>query len=398
MNTSLRKTGSWIFYDFANTIFSAVVLTAFFPLYITQKTQSNWPLGVASTASMILAGLAVPLLGILSDATGKTKRYLVMATLITCFSMAALSMFVHPAFLIFIFLIAAFFYHASLVFYNSLLPVVSEPSNQGWISGLGTGLGYLGVVISVPIAHAVSESFGMRWVFSATACLFFLFSLPLFFWVPERTVENPVSFRWSLFGSQWHKLISLLKTLPSQPHVLLFFGGHFFIADALNSMIIWFMVYAREIFNPGQNALMALLIQVNLAAFGFGLFAGWITDRIGSLQTLVLCSISLIICTILLMAAPDFQTFKLSTLIFGTFAIAGIWTSGRKVVIGFAPQELVGEYFGIYGLTTKLSVIGSLSFSLLADIQGFRQALWVLLFPAAAGCAMLLGSKSLDRR
>ena len=32
---------SWALYDFANTIFSAVVLTAFFPLYFTKITGSN---------------------------------------------------------------------------------------------------------------------------------------------------------------------------------------------------------------------------------------------------------------------------------------------------------------------------------------------------------------------
>ena len=68
---------SWALYDFANTIFSAVVLTAYFPLYLTEVTGANWSLGMASSASMILAGAVVPFLGALSDRTGGAKKYLI---------------------------------------------------------------------------------------------------------------------------------------------------------------------------------------------------------------------------------------------------------------------------------------------------------------------------------
>ena len=72
-----RSLLSWASYDFANTIFSAIVLTSYFPLYLTELAGKNIYLGAASSLSMILAGLIVPFLGALSDQTGKTKVYLI---------------------------------------------------------------------------------------------------------------------------------------------------------------------------------------------------------------------------------------------------------------------------------------------------------------------------------
>jgi MFS transporter, UMF1 family len=80
-----KSLAGWSLYDFANTIFSAVVLTAYFPLYLTELAGKNWFLGAATTGSMILAGLFTPFFGALSDQTGRTKQYLVLTTLVTIF-------------------------------------------------------------------------------------------------------------------------------------------------------------------------------------------------------------------------------------------------------------------------------------------------------------------------
>ena len=88
----------------------------------------------------------------------------------------------------------------------------------------------------------------------------------------------------------------------------------------------------------------------------------------------------------------DFGVFRLVVVTAGAFAISGIWTAGRKVLLELAPKDRVGEYFGLYGLTTKISVVASLLFSVAADIHGFQSALWILVFPAVAGCACLIAS------
>jgi len=115
------------------------------------------------------------------------------------------------------------------------------------------------------------------------------------------------------------------------------------------------------------------------------------------MRTLLLAAGSLTVTLGVLASIPSFQAFAAAAITGGAFAIAGIWTAGRKVLIELAPPEKIGQYFGLYGLTTKISVLGSLIFSIIADLAGFRQALWVLVFPAAVGFAALLASHQIRK-
>ena len=387
---------SWALYDFANTIFSGIVLTLYFPLYLTRLAGANWYLGAATTASMILAGLAVPLLGAVSDETGRSKRYLIYTTLLCILLLCLLSASQNPVSLIVIFVGACFFYHASLVFYNSLLPVAAPPEKQGWASGLGTGLGYLGLVAALPIAYQVDKLFGTRAVFPMAGILFFVFSLPLFFFVPERKITSPIGVPGRQFGQlwrqEWAKLFGTIRGLGSNPRLAFFLLGNFFVVDALNSTIFWFAIYADKVFSPPKQALTVLVVTVNAAAFIFGIVCGFLTDRFGAMRTLILAAAILTVTLALLAWTDSYTGFLWMTATGGAFAIAGIWTAGRKVLLELVPAERVGEFFGLYGLTTKVSVIGSLAFSIVADLAGFRPALLLLVFPAAAGLFFLIFS------
>ena len=384
-----RPLVSWAFYDFANTIFSAIVLTAYFPLYFTELTGTNWGLGAATTAAMLLAGACTPFLGGITDRTGKTKTYLIRSTLLTLSLLALFTFIRQPLILAFIFLLACFFYHASLVFYNSLLPVAAPPEKQGFASGLGTGLGYLGVVLTLPLAHLVEQKLGVAFVFIFASILFLIFSLPLFAFVPEREVAHPSRFKAVLIKKEWKKILALFRELPQKPKLLLFLGGNFFVVDALNSGIFWLMVYTREVYGPTQEKLILFLMAINLSAFLMGILCGFLTDRLGAMKTLLLASGALACGLAALALSKTLIIFILATLSLGAFGIAGVWTSGRKVLIELAPKSQLGEYFGLYGLTTKVSILGNLAFAVVADLAGFRSALWMFVFPACVGWVFL---------
>lgn len=388
---------SWALYDFANTIFSAIVITAYFPLYLTDLAGNNTILGAATTGAMILAGLVIPFLGVLSDQTGRTKSYLIRTTLFCVTALSLIPLSKNIGALVLLYATACFFFHASLVFYNSLLPVVARPEKQGFASGLGTGLGYFGVVIALPLAHFADKHFGRPSVFWVAAVLFLFFSLPAFFFVPERTVPYPVPFRWSLWKTEWVKLFKFLKQIQNDPKLFFFFAGNFLVTDALNTMIMWVSVFAREVFHPAPGELIGMLIAINLSAFLAGILAGFLTDRIGAMRLFILSAAVLAVSVFILAMVPDFKTFVLVSVAGGAFAIAGIWTSGRKALVELAPADSLGEYFGLYGLTTKISVMGSLAFSIIADFAGFRTALKTVAFPALAGFVFLFLSSRLKK-
>ncbi len=396
MKTKL-KLYSWALYDFANTIFSAVVLTFYFPLYLTGLAGRNLQLGLATTGAMIIAGFVVPWLGALSDRTGKTKAYLIRTTFLSIVFTCLLSAFTTVPFLMGGFLAACFFFHASLVFYYALLPVVAEPKRQGFASGLGTALGYLGVLFAIPIAHLVDTLVGRRFVFLTAGALFFLFSLPLFLWVPEREVSHPASPSSELLISEWKKVFRTLGSLVENRSLFLFFLGNFFLMEAMNTVIFWLVIYMARVFNPPQTHLMVIFLGLNLGAFLLGFVAGFFTDRVGSHKTLLAAAASLFVTIVALGLTQNLWIFVAVALTGGAFGLAGTWTAARKRVVELAPKEAVGEYFGLYNLTTKISVAGSLIFSILADRFGFQVALLSLTIPSGLGLFLLWSAGKVKR-
>jgi UMF1 family MFS transporter len=71
--------------------------------------------------------------------------------------------------------------------------------------------------------------------------------------------------------------------------------------------------------------------------------------------------------------------------VLGAFGLAGVWTAGRKMIVLLAPPERIGEFFGLYGITVKLSVVGSSVFALIRDAYGSKPAM------LAQGIQLLIG-------
>ncbi len=393
----LSASTSWAIYDFANTLFSAAVITLYFPLYFTALTGANRYLGIATTCAMILAGLATPIAGRICDQTHAAKHYLFRMTLACIGCTFFLSLLNHPILLFLAFVMACFCFHLCLVFYNALLPTVAESKEQGKVSGFGVGLGYLGIVISLPLMYLTERIIGIRWVFCFTAILFFIFSLPLFLNLPNG--EKPTKILWSFkfVFIEWQELYKTFLHICRKPKILLFFGGNFFILDALNSTIAWFAVYAKTVFNLAQGHLILIMIGLNACAFLFGMLAGYLTDKINAYFILVTSAACLAILLYALTQEISFVFFVVLSFGFGAFALAGLWTAGRKVLLDLAPDGKQGEYFGVYGLITKVSIIGSFFYGVTSDVLGMQAGLWVLVFPACCGFVFLLLSAVISK-
>ncbi len=366
---------SWAFYDFANTIYSAIVVTVYLPLYLNTLTGHNTPLGLAATISMVLSGFIVPPLGSLTDRTGKTKFYLFLSTVLCVLTTASLSFLPTASGLLAAFIAANLLYHSSLVFYNSLLPVVAPPERQGFISGLGTALGYLGVLFALPLAHMADAHWGRKWVFLLAGILFFIFSLPLFAWVPERPPSSGTRIR----------LKESLKTLCGNPPMLNFLLGNFFLLDVLNALILWLSVFLSKTFSLPQDKLIGTLLALNFSAFIFGIIAGKMTDRLGYKTVLLSSAASLVALLTAAALSHSFAWLRVFILALGGYSAAGIWTAGRKGVLELSPPERIGEFFGLYGFTTKVSAIGSTTLSFFADVFDFRIAVASQLISVALG-------------
>ena len=401
---SRLQTASWVLYDLANTIYSATI-TFLFALYVESATA----IGVTTMLSMVVAGLATPLFAAVADRTGRAGAYCTVTTL-GC--IAGLSYFgigtpAPPHGL----LVALFFsnvcYQAALVFYNSMLPSVASESRMGVVSGLGVGLGYLGTAFTLAVLLPIQSNYGWRPAFFTAAGAFFIAALPCMLLVRDRRPIVPAKVTGAVISQQWHELLATVRRLPAKPALMWFLLANFFAVDVLNTAILFFGKFVKRGFiDMAESGTLSLFghavpsigrfvmiagLCVNVPALVFGLLLGFLADRIGSLRAFALSLASLAVGLVGAVAFCGWgpELFLIAMCGFGGLGLAGIWTAGRKLLVELVPIEHVGRYFGLYGITNKVSIIGAVVFGVLLDAWGPRAAIGSQVFGLGLAFACL---------
>jgi UMF1 family MFS transporter len=404
------RAASWVTYDLANTIFSAAVTFLFVPNIAAAST------GVINSLAMIAAAIATPLFASLADRTGQASRYNTIATLICIAAMTLFGVFTTTPALLMAFFVATLFYQAALVFYNSLLPSVATENRLGVVSGLGVGLGYIGTVLTLIIFLPVQRSLGLRAGFFLCAFAFLIFALPCMLLVRDRRPIIPEKISLPLIRQQWGELLHTLYSLPKTPALMWFLIANFWAVDVLNTAILFYGRFLKDSFEPLakagelslfgypitdiQNFIIIGGLAVNLPALVYGLTLGYLADRFGSRKMYV---VSIAAFSLGLVGAGIFGGwaplwFLVSISILAGLGLAGVWTVGRKLLIELVPRDLVARYFGLYGITNKVSVIGSTVCGLMLQYFGPRWAILSQVLPLllAFFCMYMMWRSSRD--
>jgi len=370
------RTVSWAFYDFANTIYSALVVSFAIALHVREYTGVERYTFLTLGLSLAASGLFLPVAGELADRTGRAKRYLVVLTLACCVACVAIT-FADTAWLILVlFGVANFCYNSSLTFYDSLLPTLAPRSRMGLVSGLGVALGYAGVAFALPLGWLLLEAYKrtdpaheLAPIFAVAGVLFLLFSLPLFAFVPEKPATKRVKPGSALVGLAYRRVMTTLRLLPRHRAMLLFLLGNFFMVDSLNTGIVAATPYMVHVFGLERGQAMLWLIPFSLGAGVLGALGGALADRLGSRRTMLAAGFCVMGAIIVSALTASFALFIAAFVLLGGFGLANIWVAGRKLLLELAPPGQVGKYFGLYNVGHKLSMIGPVAFGLLADLR-----------------------------
>ena len=286
----LLAVGSWVVYDLANTIFSFNIVSLFFSLWIVNDMggkDSDYAL--ANSFSMFVVFLVAPFLGALSDQTPRRMPFLIATTLVCCLATFLLGITgIFIALLIFI--VANVFYQSGLIFYDSLLPVVSTEENRGRVGGIGVGVGYMGSFIGVLMGLIVLESNpdAKPLVFKLTAVLFLIFAVPCFLWVREKPRAGSVVLGREAAGRAFQDLRNTLVRLGKLPNLRRFLIGRVFYTDAANTFIIFMGIYlTNEVGFTETEVYIALMLGIAAASLG-GITWGFVVDWIGPKPSLLI--------------------------------------------------------------------------------------------------------------
>lgn len=374
-----KKVIAWSLYDFADTAFSALFITFFFPILIkVHLGGTEFHIGLALGLSALIAAFTVPLIGAISDATGKRLPILIVTALLTAVLSIATGYSPLVAALVLAFLANITHLISKDVYDAKMIDIVPRRS-FGSLSGFGVAVGYLGTIASLAIAYLLFSYFGweslagIRAAFWEAGVFYILFSLPIFLLVPD-TPRPPIPLSTAV-KTAVKEIKQTLSSLPQFPFLGRFVAASFFYNNGMNTVIIFLSLYAiQEIGLSVQQFFPVFAIMALSAAAGSYLF-GKLSDAFGPILMIKLALYVWMAIIVYLLTVTTYVSFIIAGILGGA-VLGAIWTLNRHVIAAASPEHKIAEWFGFEGLTAKFSgVIGPVTFGYLAVTFGYPTAL-----------------------
>ncbi|MGH8701252.1 MAG: MFS transporter, partial [Burkholderiales bacterium] len=200
---------SWAMYDFANSGYTTVVITAVFNAYFVAVVAGNaswatfaWTAALAVSYALIV--VTAPLIGAYADVRAAKKRLLLLTT-VGCVVFTAGLAFVGRGDLalgIALVILSNFFFGTGENLIAAFLPELARGEAMGRVSGWGWSLGYCGGLVALGaclayVTHAqgrgATATEFVPVTMLITAALFAVASLPTFIFIRERAQPGAVA-------------------------------------------------------------------------------------------------------------------------------------------------------------------------------------------------------------
>lgn len=378
-----RQVGAWALYDFANSVFPAVITAVVFQVYFTGTVVGNeagegdmwW--GRAVALSALIVALSAPLLGAIADRAGVRKKFMGFYVAL-CVTSVALFTTLGPGTVVagfILFVLANVGFESSLVFYNAYLPDIVPAERQGWVSGLGFGVGYVGSTVGLLLAIPFATTrIDVVWIM--VAAFFVVFSLPAFRYLPR---DEPGEMRVGQ-AAMWGitNLRSVVGEVLKEKELRRFLIAFFFYIDGVLTAIVMTATMAKETFGYSETELIYLFLLVQISALAGAFVMAKPTDALGPKKVLsgVLFMWAAVVVSIYFV---DTKLVFAALVLIGGFGLGSVQAASRAFMSSLIPDGRESEMFGFYALCGKSSsVIGPLIFGQIAFATGGNQKLAVM--------------------
>jgi UMF1 family MFS transporter len=378
-----REVFGWAMYDFANSGYTTVVLTAVFNAYFVGVVVGNaawgtlvWTLALA--ASSLLVMMTMPAIGAWADLHGSKKRWLMFSTMGCVVGTSALA-FAGPGDVV-LAIVAVIVSNLFFAYGESLtaafLPELARPESMGRVSGWGWSFGYFGGMLTLGLSLAwvlAAQAAGQpaakfvpvtMWI---TAGVFAVASCATFGLLRERArpqaaVQGPAP---GLRAS-----VARLRQTWRQAERFTDFRWLLACAVAYQAgiavVIALAAVYAEQVLGFGQTDTMMLVFLVNIAS-AFGAFGwGYVQDRLGHRRALAATLWGWVLMTLLAVLATDKPLFWAAAVVAG-LCMGASQSAGRALAGLFSPPDRLAEFFGLWTFAVRLaSIIGPVTYGLVS--------------------------------
>lgn len=388
---------SWVLFEWGRNPYVLVITVYVYATYFSREIVGDPVRGQALWAAIqgyagLIVAVTAPLLGAIADAGGRRKPWIAAFAVTLAVATASL-WFGEPggaglglAGIAALVALCHLSYDGSLVFHGAMLPALVPSNRIGRWSGLGYALGNVaGIVvllfILVFIYLPAEPLFGLdrasheheRISGPLMALWFALFSLPFFFFTPDRpSAHLPVGV------AVRRGLASVARTFKSLKHyrnVAAYLAARMIYSDGLNVMLSFGGVYAAGVFGWGEieTALYGIVLSVFAALGGF--LGGRLADRIGTKPALLFSVGGTIAAGLMSLgfapdriffvfpypsgavaaALPYFRTapelFYIGTVMLLAACLVATYANNRAMMAKVSPETHMTEFFGLYALS-----------------------------------------------
>jgi MFS transporter, UMF1 family len=396
-----REVWAWSMYDFANSGYTTVVITAVFSAFFVSVVSQNAPWATfAWTAALSLSYALIlitgPLVGAWADKHAAKKKLLFLST-IGCVVFTAALYYASPggvALALVLVVVSNYFFGVGENVIAAFLPELADSKAMGRVSGWGWSFGYLGGLTSLGVClfyilaqpgRPASETVPVTMLI--TAALFALFATPTFLFLRERAVPQPQT------GNPLARLMQTLRQSRRYLDLRRFLLCILFYQAGVAAVVALAAIYAEQAmkFTTQQTIVLILVVNITAAigAFGFG----YLQDAIGHVRAVGLTLVGWIVMVLTAYFSDSTGTFWVAANLAG-LCMGSSQAAGRAIVGYLAPPQRLAEFFGLWGLAVKAaSIFGPLTYGAVTWAFGGNHRLAILAVGAyfVAGLLLLAG-------
>ena len=289
---------SWALYDWANSAFATTVMAGFFPIFFAQYWSnpedlsiSTFYLGLGNSVASIIVVLLAPILGAIADRGTYKKRFLVFFAFLGILMTAGLALISQGMWQIALltYVIATVGFSGANIFYDSLLPAVSNKDNVDYVSGLGYALGYIGggilivinfLMITYPSFFGFADSVeGIKWSFISVALWWAIFSIPILLFVKEPKYHKAETSLQTI-KSGFKQLKNTFNEIRHLKVVFTFLIAYWLYIDGVDTTVRMAADFGITL-GFDSTTIMGALVLVQFIAFFATLFYVKFADKIG---------------------------------------------------------------------------------------------------------------------
>jgi MFS transporter, UMF1 family len=363
---------AWAMFDFANSGYTTVVITAVFNAYFVAVVAGNaawatfaWTAALSVSYALIL--LTAPVLGAYADLRAAKKRLLLITTA-GCVLGTALLALTGPgtlALAVALLVVSNFCFGSGENLIAAFLPELAQGEALGRVSGWGWSLGYLGGLLTLGLCLGYvtwAQGQGQQAqqfvpvTMLITAATFAVASLPTFLVLRERARPAPVVPRGNLAWAAFARLAQTVRQAARYRDLARFLVCIVFYQAGIQTVIALAAIYAEQVLGFTTKDTIVLILVVNLTAAAGAFAFGNIQDRLGHVRTIALTLWLWIATTLIAWSASGPGLFWVAANLAG-LCLGSSQSAGRALVGYLSPADRRAEFFGLWGLAVKLSSI-----------------------------------------